>query len=166
MFFYDELELNSVFTAEQQGTFLGFAVELAMPYNLAFAGAYRYQENPDAGEKLNGALHIYRHNEGAWSESPPVVLADPIESGNETVKTFGLGHSLARSGDQLIVGAPRSSVERNGDDPQNAQGSVHIFSIQPADDEPLRLVKTSPAPPLIGRISLDTLSIYRVALLL
>jgi hypothetical protein len=91
------------------GTLPRFGQSLALDGDELLIGA------PSNHEVLSGAgaIYLFRRQAGVWSEVAKIFGSDPAVSAH-------FGHSLARDGDQLAIGAPAEST--------TFPGKVHLSS--------------------------------------
>jgi hypothetical protein len=99
-----------------------FGSSVAISGDYAIVGAYAEDEDATGGNTLYwaGSAYIFKNSAGTWSEIQKIVASDRGASD-------WFGHSLAISGDYLIVGARNESHNAIGGDSISNSGSAYIF---------------------------------------
>jgi hypothetical protein len=102
------------------GDYFGLSVAISGDY--AIVGAWQEDEDSTGGNTLSraGSAYIFKNNAGTWSEVQKIVASD--RGANDE-----FGHSVAISGDYVIVGAPDESEDSIGESTLIGAGSAYIF---------------------------------------
>ncbi|MCG3166632.1 MAG: hypothetical protein POELPBGB_02412 [Bacteroidia bacterium] len=75
--------------------------------------------NPISG---SGAVYIYKKAGGVWSMYQKIVAADRSQN-----LVFGMSVSI--NGDYVVIGAPQSTLDENGNNFLESSGAVYIFKL-------------------------------------
>jgi len=105
--------------------FDGFGVSLAISEQFIFVGADYADTDADNESFMNaaGAVYVYQlDNTGLWQFHQKLVAND-----RQAVDWFG--YSLAYDNNRLIVGAPGSDFDSNGENNLEAAGAVYVFTL-------------------------------------
>ncbi|GAB4024579.1 hypothetical protein GCM10028809_02090 [Spirosoma gilvum] len=112
--------------ASDRGVNDQFACSVAISGSLIVVGSHQEDEDASGGNTLNeaGSAYIFSQNQGGadnWGQVKKLVAAD-----RETSDLFG--HSVAISGEQIVVSALLEDHDASGGNTLSEAGSAYVFS--------------------------------------
>lgn len=121
-----------------------------MGYSVATSGNQVFASSPD-NDNVYGSVYVFDLNQssGSWTEKEKLVAGDRADG-----VTAGFGHSLAVSGDILVIGSHHPTVQ---------DGSVYVFEKDPSTGdwkETAKLTASDGAPSFGYSVGIDGNSYY------
>jgi len=126
-------------SAGREDDVYGWSVSVSGDY--AVIGAYQHDGDERGINKIQvaGAAYVLYKNAGTWTEVKKLISSDRLIEGR-------FGHSVAISGDYVIVGAIKESRDAAGANTVESAGAAYIFKKDQGGSNNWGLVKKITAP--------------------